>query len=93
MTEEELAAWDRACQLEAEAERQRLKAAEEEHKHTQHQYKWYRTLVVILLVATNWIYITSVTQWFIGTGHEAVFTYSTLMMGCNARRPCTWFLG
>ena len=42
-----------------------------------HMYKWYRTLVVVLLIATNWLLVTYVMDWLVAYGHEAVFTYGT----------------
>ena len=68
-----------------------------------HQYKWYRTLVVVLLIATNWLLVTCVTTWLVAYGREAVFTYGkragrrargtvgvwrTVRLGCHVHCRC-----
>jgi len=75
MSEAEMAEWDRQCQAAADEDRRRLKEAEANSKQMMHMYKWYRTLVVVLLIATNWLLVTYVMDWLVAYGHEAVFTY------------------
>lgn len=75
MNEVELQEWDRQCQLAAEQHRRAIKAAEEHEQQVMHEYKWFRTLVVIALIASNFMFVTGLNTWVIGTEYEPVFTF------------------